>query len=183
MSGISLTAVEQMPDVLGTWRFELSISPAKSSSMDMTKAFKLRCQQVDFSGVQIEPVTVALHGHELQFRGRQQFAKTVSITFVETVDAAIIKALHKWKETVVGLKSGNGAYRSSYAAMGELKVLDVTGKPSTGQTIFYMWPSDIPNVQLDGTSSTAFMVQVTFTYDFVQIDEVEIDTDGEAVTM
>jgi hypothetical protein len=67
--------------------------------------------------------------------------------------------------------------------MGELKVLDVTGKPSTGQTIFYMWPSDISNVQLDGTSSTAFMVQVTFTYDFVQIDEVEIDTDGEAVTM
>ena len=183
MAGISLTAVEGLPDVLGAWRYMLNITPTGAANAVVVQALQLRCQQIDFSGVTVETVPVSLHGHEVQFRGRQTFSKSISSTFIETVDGVALNALLGWKEMVVGTRSGNGAYKAEYAAMGDLQILDVTGKVVHDQSIFYMFPTEISNISLDGGSSGPVAIQCTWSYDFVIKDSITIDGYGTPATL
>lgn len=182
MAGISLTAVESLPDVLGNWRFELDITPSATADQNIVQALKLRCQQVDFSGVTIETVSVGLHGHEMNFRGRQTFSKTISATFIETVDGAILNSLLNWKEIVVGTRSGNGAYRQQYSALGSLGIIDTAGAVVHQQQIFYMWPTEVSNISLDGASSGPISVSTTWSFDFVVKSGIVIDAWGQPAT-
>jgi hypothetical protein len=187
MAGIGLQAVESLPDALGTWRYELDIAPGANSDTDTVMALKLRCQQCDFAGVTVETMLVALHGHEMNFRGRQTFSKTMSISFVATRDGEPLNSLYTWKEKVVGTRSGNGAYKAEYAALGVTSILDVSGKLALGQRIFYMFPTEISNIQLDSSGSSLMLVQTTFSFDFMQMrgpnGDWQLDTHGEAATM
>lgn len=184
MPGISFTALEQMPDVIGTGRFELDVTPIPGLDRSFVQLMKLRCQQVDWVGVQVEQMTVGLHGHELNFRGRQVFSKQMATTFVETADGLTWGAIGAWKEAVVGTRSGNGGYRDDYAALVTLGVLDSTGKYVNSRRMFYVWPTDIQNIQLDGTQgSTAMLIQVTWSFDYAEDVGKEIDTHGTQVTI
>jgi hypothetical protein len=184
MAGISLTALESsLGDVLSLTRFILEIGPSASSDQSIVNALKLRCQNVDFSGVTVETIPVSLHGHEINFRGRQTFAKTLSASFIETVGGEVYTALWKWKEKVVGTRSGNGAYKSVYAGLGTLGIVDVSGNVALSQQIYNIFPTEISNLSLDGGASSPALLQVTFSYDFVLPYGVEIDTDGEEVSM
>lgn len=183
MAGISLVAVESLPDVLGSWRYEFTATPSATSDQTIVQALKLRCQQVDYSGVTVETVPVPLHGHEIQFRGRQTFSKTISTTFIETVDGAVMNTMWNWKEMVVGTRSGNGAYRSAYSALGAIAIIDTSGKVAMSQQIFYMFPTEIANVSLDGSSSSPMTVTITWSYDFAVQNGITLDAYGQAATV
>lgn len=184
MAGISFTALEQLPDVLSTGRFEVDIAPIPGVSQDAAMHFKLRCQQVDFVGVQVEQMTVALHGHELNYRGRQVFSKQMAMSFVETADGETFNSLMAWKETCVGTRSGNGAYRREYAALIKVAVLDVTGRATHTRKVYYAWPTDIQQVQLDGSQgSNAFLISASLSFDHAENEGQDIDTFGEEVTI
>jgi hypothetical protein len=184
MAGISLTAVEQLPDALPDFRFLLEVQPSAAADQTIVQALMLRCQTVDWSGVIVETVPVALHGFEMQFRGRGSFSKTISATFVETFDGAALNALLNWKEAVVGTTSGNGGYRSAYSALGVLSILDVTGTVTHSQNIFYMWPQDVQNISLNGGSSGIVTITTTFSYDYVtKIQGVNYNSFGTAPTV
>jgi hypothetical protein len=166
MPGISLTATEGIGDVLGNWRFQLEIQPSAAANNSVVQALMLRCQQVDFSGVTVETVQVGLHGHEVNFRGRSTFTKTISATFVETYDGQALNALLNWKEAVVGTRSGNGLYKSQYSSLGLLSILDPTGAVTHSQQIFYMFPTEVNNINLDSAASGPVLITTTFSYDF-----------------
>lgn len=184
MAGVSFTAIEQMPDVIGTGRFELDIAPIPGIDNSYVQDYKIRCQQCDFVGVQVEQMTVGLHGHEANYRGRQVFSKQMAASFVEAADGKTWRGLMEWKEAVVGTRSGNGAYRREYASLVKVGVLDSTGKFVNTRVVFWVWPTDIQQIQLDGSQgSSAMLIQCNFSFDHAETLEVEMDTHGEEPTI
>lgn len=184
MAGISLTAVESIGDILGNWRFMLEIQPSAAANQAVVQALMLRCQQIDFSGVTVETVQVALHGHEVNFRGRSTFSKTITATFLETFDGQALNALLNWKEAVVGTRSGNGLYKAEYSALGLLSVLDTTGTVTHSQQIFYMFPTEVNNISLDSAASGPMTLSTTFSFDYaIKQEGVTYDNFGTAATV
>jgi hypothetical protein len=118
----------------------------------------------------------------MNFRGRQTFSKTISATFVETVDGAVLNALLNWKEIVVGTRSGNGAYKKQYSALGTLGIIDTSGYVVHQQSIFYMFPTEVSNISLDGSSSGPVAISTTWSFDFVELDGISLDSYGESAT-
>ena len=182
MAGISLNAVEGIGDVLGNWRFLMEIAPNLAISQTNSVTLELYCQQVDFSGITVETMPISLHGHEIQFRGRQTFNKSISASFVET-NGVLYSTLLTWKDSVVGLTSGNGAYRSGYSSTCNISILDVTGNIALSQTVFYMFITELSNIQLDGSSSGPALVQATFSYDFAIVAGVPYNQYGSQPTI
>ena len=184
MAGVSFTALEQMPDVISTGRFELDIAPIAGLDNSLVLHYKIRCQQVDFVGVQVEQMTVGLHGHEVNYRGRQVFSKQMAATFIETADGETWRGLFAWKEAVVGTRSGNGAYRREYASLVNVGLLDGTGAFVNTRKVFWVWPTDIQQIQLDGSQgSNAALISVNFSFDHAENVGQQLDTHGLQVTI
>ena len=184
MAGIAFTALEQMTDVISTGRFELDIAPISGVTSTLVRHFKIVCQQVDFPGVQVEQMTVGLHGHEANYRGRQMFSKQLAASFIELANGATFRGLLEWKEAVVGTRSGNGAYRKDYSSLVTIGVLDPTGVFVNTRKVFFVWPTDIQQIQLDGTQgSNAMLISVNFSFDHAETLDVRMDTHGEEATV
>lgn len=183
MAGVSIGAVEGLPDPLLATRFQLVISLPKvltSLSNGFTPSSRelfLRCQQLQIPGVNIEPVTINLHGFELQRPGRTQFTKSMQTQFQETSDGYISKVLMRWKEAGRGSTSGNGAFHDDLTATAVASPLDIAGNPVGKWTIYKFWPQDIPDVQLDGASSQGLVRSATFAYDYF----IHTDMDGNII--
>lgn len=185
MAGVSMSAYEQMEDVLGTWRFLLSLTlPSALGGQEATRDLLLRCQQCVVPGVTVEQMLVGLHGHERTFRGRVVYSKTMSVTFLETRSGVTEKWLRTWCEGIVGSDSGNGLVNDEYATRGTLEVLDTsTGKVTATHKIEKVWIQDLPEVQLDGTGSNAYLRACTFSFDRFIMDGIGVDVGGEAATI
>lgn len=179
MSGISMGAFESLPDVLGTFRFNLLMT-VPSFGNEATRDIALRCQQASIPGVQVEQMLVGLHGHERNFAGRTVYSKTMAVTFVETTGGATSRYLRAWKEAARGSNSGNGAYSNVYGTDAVLEVLDTSGAVALSYRIYTCWPTDIPEVQLDGSGSNPFLQPCTFSFDRFHLDGVEDSPFGEA---
>jgi hypothetical protein len=163
MSGMSFSDFNALPDVLAVDRFEILISPNGQDNTNQTLA--LRCVQCTLPEVQIEPMIVAIQGMEFVFRGRNTYDKQISAAFVETIDGSVQAAIRSWKENIVGSESQNGQTKKQYSTQGTINVIDQSGNIALTYLIDNMWPSQFPQVQLDGSQAQPFIQQVLFTYD------------------
>jgi hypothetical protein len=163
---ITLDEVNKQKDVMDTVHFALRFGNIPGFSGD-SSPMTILCQTASIPGLTIEPVEVGLHGHTVRFRGRKTFSGTMSIGFVETASYEIQRRLRAWNEYCVGTNtSSSGGYKDQYAITAELEVYDVTQKIADRLSIFGVWPSDVPEVQLDGQSAQAMLINPSFTFDY-----------------
>ena len=178
MAGVSMTSLSAMPDALMNGRYEVALRP-NSLSADFMRTLKLRCQTCDIPMPTVEQVTVGLHGHDMNYRGRGTFPKSMTITFSEMVTADVMKYLYEWKELVVGTHSGNGEYRDQYSCTGLAGIVDNYGRVAIQQRIFKMWLMEITNLSVDGQGSAPVLFSCTFSLDWVEpADSMGITMDG-----
>jgi hypothetical protein len=188
MPGTALSAVMGIPDAVGTFRFTFFVTiPTGLNTIGTTRDLHLRCQTVDLPGRTIETMDVALHGQpQRHFRGRGTFQGMMAINFIETMDGLVHKTLHQWMEKVVGSTSGNGNISGNYATNAVINVLDPQGNPFQQCTVFKMWPTTIPDINLDGSNGTQpYLIQSQWAYDYVSWaqpspPDIAEDTDGTA---
>lgn len=162
---ITLNEINEQTDVMDSQHFRLLFGniPGSEDSRPLT----ILCQTAVIPGVTVEPVEVSLHGHTVRFRGKQTFSGTFSVGFVEVSSYEIMSRLRKWKEFTVGTNSATSqGFKNRYSVTAELEVMDITGVVADRLKIFGVWPSEVPEVQLDGQSSQAMLVQPTFTFDY-----------------
>lgn len=171
MPSVSFTELQGLADVLLNDRYELLITPGgggvggAGGPTGGDAALRLRCQQVAFPGGQVEPVLVGLNGMNLNYRGRKLWTWQMAVTFVEYIDGTVWGTLKSWQESIVGSTSGNGTPKATYATTGTLNIMDEAGNPAQVAIIESIWPSDVPDVQIDGTQAGPFLVNAVFTYD------------------
>jgi hypothetical protein len=162
---ITLDEVNQQKDIMDTVHFALRFGniPGSGDSAPMT----ILCQTASIPGVNVEPVEVGLHGHTVRFRGRKVFSGTFSVGFVENTNYDIQKRLRKWSEYTVGTNSSaSQGYKSDYSLTAELELYDITRKVADRLSIYGVWLQDLPEVQLDGQSAQAMLINPTFTFDY-----------------
>lgn len=174
MPAMAFSDFDQLPDVLATDRFEILLSPSGSSTTNQTLA--VRCTQLVIPEEQTEPMLVNIQGLEFSYRGRRVYDKLIQATFVETTDGAIQNAIRTWTQQIAGGESNNGATKSKYATQGTINVFDQSGNTALSFLVDNMWPSAIPQVQLDGSQAQPYYQQASFTYDRLQPPTVGTST-------
>ena len=163
MPAVAFSDINALEDTLSTDRFELLLEPSSPAGINQTLA--LRCQQVVVPEEIIEPMLLQIHGMEFSYRGRRTYDKAIGASFVEFSDAALGQSLRSWLQNVVGGESHNGQTKAQYSVQGTLNVFDQSGNTAITYTLDNVWPSSIPQIQLDGTNAAPMIMQVTFTFD------------------
>jgi len=165
MSHVTLDEVNQQPDAMDSEHFKVLFGdiPGAGDSRPMT----INCQTAVIPGFTIEQMEVGLHSHTVRYVGKRTFSGTMSIGFVENSAMDIQRRLRTWAEFAKGTLSGSAqGYKSDYAKTIEVQVMDITGKTVDVLSVYGVFPTDVPEIQLDGQSSQAMLVQASFSYDY-----------------
>lgn len=179
-TSISLTQVLSLPDVLMMDRFRLDFSSVPSGGQTNALDLAIRCQQCVIPGRQIEPIEVNLNGHTVHYRGRGRYPGIMMVSYVEFRDMAATRMLRGWQEAVVGTDTGDGLSKNAnnvvsttsvlgagYARNARLAIHNENGTEAASFTIVNCWPTDVQDVQLDGMTSQAVLLNATFQYDYI----------------
>ena len=173
MARIGWNQVNNLPDTLDTSAFELLLGtiPGSGSSQQLT----LKCQQASIPGFSNEAWESNLHGYVKKFRGRKMFSRTLSVTYLETVDGATYKQLNAWDEYIAGSRSGNSqAFQRGYSVQSRLIVYNTIGAVANSINFDNMFLQEVSDIQLDGTSSQAALVQVTLSFDQIRVGGIPL---------
>ena len=155
---------DQLPDCLAMDRFELLLSPSSGAS-NTNQTLAIRCTMVTIGSESTEVMPIPIQGMEFNFRGRRIYEKTLQATFVETTDGAIQNSLRAWTQNVCGAESGNGQRKKQYATQGTVNIFDQSGNTALLFLFDNIWPSDLQQVQLEGSQAQPYFQNSTFTYD------------------
>jgi hypothetical protein len=163
MAKASLDDIRALPDVLMSIDYDVIIANVPGGGDG--RSLSLKAQQVNWPDLQIDAVVIPLHGVEITQGGREVFSHTFDVTFVETRDLSVRKAIRTWMELVRQAKSGKGGYKSDYATTVQLIAYDAAGNIVRNMTVTGVYPQTMSGFAMDGSSSTALTVQVTFEFD------------------
>lgn len=173
MPAVTYSQIDALADALATDRFEILLDPGTANE-GTNSVLALRCQQIVVPEEMIEPMLLQIHGMEFSYRGRRTYDKAIGASFVEFTDAKAGQSLRSWMQNIVGGESHNGQSKRQYAVEGTLNIFDQSGGVAVSYTLNNVWPQQIPQVQLDGSNATQFVMQCTFTFDRLSQDGVVI---------
>lgn len=125
----------------------------------------------------IDEVLVNLAGgHELVYAGLIKTAHDVSVTFKERRDYVIWNAINQWAEFCRAHQTQHGHYKDEYSVVATLKVFDQKSKQVMLFKLYGFWPSNVPSISFDATSSNAIEHSITFKCDFFEEEMTEETT-------
>jgi len=163
MSRTSLADISSLPDPLLGYNFDMLIPNIPGGGN--TRALTLKCMQTNIPGQQIDQILIQLHGAETVSAGRQTFTHTLAVTYLETRDMTTRDAIRQWMDFTRNVRTNSGNFKSSYATDAKILMYDDAGTTVRTINIRSMWPQEMPDVALDGATSTAVNIAVTFQYD------------------
>ena len=168
---IQLAEIQSLPDVLTNESFVLMFGSIPGESEN--KRLTLQCQSAVIPGTTNNKVSSTLAGFTRHQSGTRTWQGTMSVTFLETKDMAVLSRLRTWDQYCRGTQSGVSiGYSEDYTVDGELTVFDSTGAKSTSCKIYNMFPTDVPDITLDSSGQAAAVtVSVTFSYDYAEYEE------------
>ncbi len=166
MSRTSLTDVAGLPDPLLSYNFDLFFPaiPGGGNSRGMT----VKCMSTALPGMQLEQQTAALHGVEINYASRQIWQKTFQATFIETRDAQTRFAIRKWIEYARNNKQNRGNYKADYGVDAVMRLYDDIPNVINETKIVGCFPTQLDDVNMDGSQGSIVNVSVTFSYDWTE---------------
>jgi hypothetical protein len=168
-SALTLTQEQSLPDVLATDRFTINFGSIPTFGSTQTSLL-LKCIDVVIPGTSNQRFTVPLGNVNRSFRGKKEFGQqnTMSVAFIETVDATSLQALREWLEYCVGTTSGNSqGYINDYAVTPVLNTYDTTGSIADTVTIYRCFPIDVQDIQLSTAQTQQMQVNAAFSFDYL----------------
>ena len=173
MARVSLTDILSIPDILSPDAFYLAITQVPGSGGDL-RNLALKCLNCSIAGFSTEKITVPIHSHQRNFRGRGIQPQTLSVTYYEDQTHDTWKIVKGWKEFMVGTISGNSQdFLKGYSTSATLEIYDHTGNTIHTMTFYNVFPTDVGDIAIDGSSSSAMQIPVTFSYDYTESDIVQ----------
>lgn len=171
MARITYNQVNSVGDVLDQSAFEFLMGQIPGGGT--TEDFTFLCQNVQLPGFSNEAFEVALHGFTIKYRGKKNFERTLAVTYVERSNMGFYRRLKAWDEYTTGTESGNSrGYKRQYSITSALRVYDTIGALASEHRIEGMFIQDLQSATLDGSSSAALQLSVSFSYDRFYIDGV-----------
>ena len=158
--------INALPDALTNDAFVLTFGSIPGETENRRLA--LQCQTFQLPEETNNPIEEMLAGFQKRQSGTRTNQGTISATFLETHDMAVLTRLRTWSQNARGTQSGSSVgYSQDYTVNGLLEVYDTAGNLSTSCTIYNMFPSNIDAIELNSSANAeAIKVSVTFTYNY-----------------
>lgn len=154
-----------LPDVLLADNFNMYFTSAPALNDFDVRSLRIQCQSTALPGRTLEKALVALFGHEVGFGGRNTVTHTFNCTYIETRVLTVHRVFKDWMNLVRNKRSGHGVSKEFYVATARLELLSEAGEPAGVIKLFNMFPEQMPEVNLDGSSTQAIQVPITFHFD------------------
>lgn len=165
MPSIQLSRMYTLPDIVSTHLFELMLGTIPGG--DNTEHLTLKCTAAALAGESNEAFDFAANGHTLRFRGRRMQARQLAVTYVEDAKLQTLTALRTWHENIVGTDSADSTGdKVDYSVNSDVVFRNGKGDEIARDTYWYTFIQDVPDVTLNGDSTTMMQVPVTFSYDY-----------------
>ena len=162
---ITFSQINALPDALATDRHELVFPSIQDvDGYELT----LRHTTVTLPAIGIAQIRVKYLGYPIAFRGGDTFDNVLNVSFQETVDGAVAKALLAWSQVARNRNTGEGGLKSEYSANGQFTIYDTTGSPSLKFVAYNMWPFMVTYPNWSEESGTAH-IDVQFSVDAVDL--------------
>lgn len=126
---------------------------------------RMQCRTASKPGSTYNSVEVQVFGHTLEFASNLTYGHDLSVDYVENSSAQITKTLEAWGKLIRDPETQHGEFKKVYATDGKFTIFDQKGNVVREYTIENMWPSQIPDLSFDGSSSSSLSLSVTFKYD------------------
>lgn len=126
---------------------------------------RLQCRSAAKPGQTINAVEVQVFGHTLEYAGNLTYSHDMNVDFVENRSGQVVSLLEAWAGFIRNDESQHGAYKNEYARDGIFTIYDNKGNVVKEYKIEGMWPSQIPDLSFDGSSSQLITLSVSFKYD------------------
>jgi len=168
MTRTSFRDVAGLPDPLLTYNFDLFFDSIPGGAGLDSRGITIRCMTTALPGMQIDQVTVPLHGVEVNYAGRQIYTKQFTATLHETRDSGVRAAMRGWMEFARNNRNNSGNYKTNYARTAEMAVYDDIPNEIKRVKIFGCFPLSFDDLQMDGSTSTSAQYNVTFSFDYTE---------------
>ena len=176
MPRLTLDDFRGLPDILTSdaYLLEFGTVPLEGSGEANSRELTLAVQNVPMPGVSNEAFEVSAHGHTVKQRGRLIFAREFATTTLLPMSMKAFRTLHAWHQFVVNIKSGNSSGNKDDYTVDSVKItlFKPDGDDAHFATMFGVFPQTVDDVALDGTASTPLTIGATFSYDYVEHDQV-----------
>ena len=129
------------------------------------KPLRIQCQSAVKPGVTINAVEVQVFGHTLEYASNKTFNHDMSIEYVENRSAQITTLLENWATLIRSTESQHGGYKSEYARNAYFTIFDNKGNVVKEYEIHGMWPSQIPDLSFNGSSSNLITLSTSWKFD------------------
>lgn len=166
MARTSLRDVSNLADPLMLYNFDLVFSNIGAFSAD-ARDITVRMMTTALPGMQIDQVTAALHGVELNYAGRQIYQKQFPSQLHETRDVKARTFLRTWMRACRNNLTNGGLLKAGYARDATMILYDDTGAQVSETKIVNIWPMTFDDLQTDGSQSQAASYNVTWSYDYL----------------
>jgi hypothetical protein len=168
MPRFGLEDMSGIVDPLLSYNFSL-IFPSIPNFGSDTRDLTIKCVSAGLPGMTIEQETIAAHGVEINYAGRQTWSKTFQATFWETRNADTRQAFRSWIEYARDNFNNQGNYKNGgngYAVDTVLNLYDDIPQVINTAIVYGVFPTEMAEVQMDGAAGTVIQVQMTFSYDY-----------------
>lgn len=158
-----------LEDAQSTEEFDFVIPSIPGGSFS-GRDLSVICQQAVYPGRSNEIMEVEVHSGKLMFTGKARTPNTMQIAYVERFDMAVTNTFQEWFEFQRGTLSGVASgYKKEYAVEGAVLIkYDITGAVADVITFYGLQPEDLPDQQLDVSNANAYIVTMSFRYDFYE---------------
>lgn len=152
------------PYMISNWNiiFPRGIPGAPSADI---RQVAVKAQTTSVPGMNIDQVTAAFRGVELNYAGRQVYNKTLEVTFIELRDISTRDTFRSWMEYARNNNTNQGSYKSMYSTSALWELYDDIPNLVRIIEIRGMFPISVGDMQIDGSQSQTGQLQVTFSYD------------------
>ena len=141
------------------------------------QVLSLKHTEVSIPNRGIAQIGVKYLGNTTNFRGSSQNDNILTISFIETADAAITKAIFDWMKLVRNSENGTGKRKAEYAQPAKVYLFNSKGEVTITFNVYNMWPMQVTMPQL-GDASGPVKYEVQFSIDAIGPEDSEPDSNA-----
>lgn len=162
----NLNAVLNVQDPMLSDNFEMTFAsvPGGGDHRQLT----IQCKTAIKPGTTLQEVEIELFGHKVMHAAKRMWSNDMSIEFIEDSKGSITEQLEGWAEFIRAAETQHGAFKAEYAVPATFTIFDQKGNKVMEYKIINCWPSQVPDLQFDGTGGQALTLQASFKFDHVE---------------
>ena len=157
-----------LTDFAVLYKWDLQITKFPTGIADISNALNLRCLSAELPKVTFENFKVGIRGHKVGQNGIATFSDTLTFTFVETVDMAVMDFISRWRTLTQNVEDNTALTKEGAELTMILTQLGSNNEPIFNYEVFgcILNDYDPTGAIWDGETSDAVKPSLTVNYDY-----------------